>query len=145
MLPMDEYSRRCATELSSSAGAPRRPFHRPQDAVAGHPKRRPGAQTAIAPPRWLTWAGSERARAPASPPEAAAICSGHYGMLIAAISSCRRSGRRSACAERAHQELCQKFQKEVLREDSGSGMMSRKGMHGPVMRALSGAALWGLN
>ena len=38
-----------ATELSSSASAPRRPFHRPQDVVAAHPKRRPGAQTAIAP------------------------------------------------------------------------------------------------
>ena len=62
-------------------------------------------------------------------------------MFIAAISSCRRSGRRSACAERAHQELCQKFQKEVLREDSGSGMMSRKGMRGPVMREVSGAAI----
>ena len=66
-------------------------------------------------------------------------------MFIAAISSCRRSGRRSACAERAHQELCQKFQKEVLREDSGSGMMSRKGMRGPVMRAVSGACNRGLN
>ena len=68
-------------------------------------------------------------------------------MFIAAISSCRRirSGRRSACAERAHQELCQKFQKEVLREDSGSGMMSRKGMRGPVMWPVSGAAPRGLN
>jgi len=29
-----------ATELSSSASAPRRPFHRPQYGVAAHPKRR---------------------------------------------------------------------------------------------------------
>ena len=57
-----------ATELSSSASAPQRPFHRPQNDVAAHPQRRPGAQTAVAPPRGLTWAGSERARPPASPP-----------------------------------------------------------------------------
>ena len=34
LLPLDEYSRRSATELSSSASAPQRPFHRPQDVVA---------------------------------------------------------------------------------------------------------------
>ena len=84
MLPLDEYSASARPELSSSASAPQRPFHRPQDVVAGHPKRRPGAQTAIDPPRGLTWAGSERAQAPASPSEAAAICGGDTGMDIAA-------------------------------------------------------------
>ena len=43
-----------ATELSSSASAPQRPFHRPQNDVAAHPQRRPGARTAVAPPRGLT-------------------------------------------------------------------------------------------
>ena len=127
MSTADEYIRRSATALHSSARAPRRPFHRPQYDVAAHPKRRPGAQTAIGPPRWLTWAGSGRARAPASPPSAAAICSVPLGSL--------------SLPSRAAAEILPKR----LREDSGSGMMFRKGIRGPVMREVSAEAIRGLN